>query len=120
MTQYEIQVLDCRDNPTYSDGTTGAVYGQFPPLANACRKPGEWQTYDILWTGPEFDGSLCISPPYVTVLHNGIVVQHHREIQGPTRHREVTSQSPHPSELPLKLQDHGNPVRYRNVWIRQL
>lgn len=120
MGLYEIQVLDCYDNPTYPDGTTAAIYGQYPPLVNACRKPGEWQTYDIAWEGPRFDGERLVRPAYVTILHNGIVVHHHAELQGPTQHRRTAAYAPHPTEGPLELQDHGDPVRFRNIWYRPL
>jgi len=120
MGQYEIQVLDCYDNPTYPDGTTGGVYGQYPPLVNACRKPGEWQVYDIIWSGPRFDGDRTIRPAHVTVILNGVVLHNHVELQGPTQHRQLASYSPHPEVGPLKLQDHGDLVRFRNVWYRPL
>ena len=120
MGQYEIQVLDCYENPTYADGTTGAVYGQYPPLVNACRKPGEWQTYDIIWTGPKFDGDTLISPAFVTVLLNGVVLHYHRSLQGPTQHRNLAHYEPHPAVGPLKLQDHGDLVRFRNIWYRPI
>jgi hypothetical protein len=120
MGRYEIQVLDCYDNPTYADGTTAAVYGQHPPLVNACRKPGEWQTYDIVWITPRFEGERLVAPAYVTVFHNGVVVHHHREILGPTTHRRVMPYAPHPPTGPLRLQDHGHPVRFRNIWYRPL
>jgi hypothetical protein len=117
---YEIQVLDCYDNPTYSDGTTAAIYGQYPPLVNACRKPGEWQTYDIIWVGPRFDGDKVTRPASVTVLHNGVVVHHATQLNGPTSHRSAPAYQPHAEEGPLRLQDHGDLVRYRNIWYRPL
>ena len=120
MGRYEIQVLDCYDNPTYADGTTAAIYGEFPPLVNACRRPGEWQSYDILWTAPRFDGERLISPAYVTILFNGVVVHNHRELTGPTTHRAVEPYRPHAASGPLRLQDHGDRVRYRNIWYRPL
>jgi hypothetical protein len=120
MGRYEIQVLDCYDNPTYADGTTAAVYGQFPPLVNACRKPGEWQTYDIIWEGPRFEGETLTRPARVTVIHNGVVVHHAVELQGPTHHRQTASYSPQPEVGPLSLQDHGDLVRFRNIWYRPL
>src|SRR3712207_4932523 len=91
MGRYEIQVLDCYENPTYADGTTAAIYGQYPPLVNACRPPGEWQTYDIIWLSPRFEEDRLVRTAYVTVLHNGIVVHHHTELLGPTRHRQSAS-----------------------------
>jgi hypothetical protein len=115
---YEIQVLDCYDNPTYADGATGAIYGQFPPLVNPIRKPGDWNVFDILWTGPRFDGNTLVRPAYVTVLLNGLVIHNHRQLQGPTRHRELASYVAHPPEGPLMLQDHGDLVRFRNIWYR--
>jgi len=120
MGRYEIQVLDCYENPTYPDGATAAIYGQYPPLVNACRKPGEWQTYDIVWLGPRFEGEELIRPAIVTVFHNGIVVHHATELLGTTGHRRLPSYKPHPPFGPLVLQDHGDPVRYRNIWYRPL
>jgi len=120
MGRYEIQVLDCYDNPTYADGTVGAIYGQYPPLVNASRKPGEWQSYDIVWIAPRFEGTKLVSPPYCTVIHNGVVVQYHRELIGPTTHRKVAEWESHPSKGPLRLQDHNNTTRFRNIWYRPL
>jgi hypothetical protein len=120
MGLYEVQVLDCYDNLTYPDGQTAAIYGQYPPLVNACRPPGQWQTYDIVFEAPRFDGEKLVKPARATVFHNGVVVQNAREIQGPTQHRALAVYHAHPPKLPLKLQDHGNPVRYRNLWIRPL
>jgi hypothetical protein len=120
MGQYEIQVLDCYDNPTYADGTTAAIYGQYPPLVNACRKPGEWQTYDIIWKAPRFNGDQVVSPAQVTVLHNGVVVHHATELKGQTQHRNAPSYKAHDSVGPLRLQDHGDLVRFRNIWYRPL
>jgi hypothetical protein len=117
---YEIQVLDSYQNKTYPDGMAGAVYGQYPPLANASRKPGEWQSYDIVFEGPRFDpqGKL-LKPAFVTVLHNGVLIQNHVEIKGETG-SDPPSYAPHASKMPLHLQDHGCPVRYRNIWVREL
>lgn len=120
MGVYEIQVLDSYENRTYSDGQAGSVYGQTPPLVNACRKPGEWQTYDIIFESPTFEGRKVTSPGYVTVIHNGVVVQHRTEIKGRVAHKDPPRYAPHGEKLPLLLQDHGNPVRFRNVWIRPL
>jgi hypothetical protein len=121
MGLYEIQVLDSYENKTYADGQASAVYGQYPPLVNASRPPGQWQSYDIVFHGPRFsqDGTLT-RPARVTVLHNGVLVQDNVELTGPTAHGERPAYKPTPEKLPLALQDHGNPVRYRNVWIRSL
>lgn len=118
MGKYEIQVLDNYENPTYPDGTIGAVYGQYPPLANPMRKPGEWNVYDILWQAPLFDGYKVVRPARVTVLFNGVVLHHAVELQGPTEHRILATYSPHPVVGPLELQDHGDLVRFRNIWYR--
>lgn len=120
MGRYEIQVLDNYENSTYADGYAGAIYGEFPPLVNACRKPGEWQSYDIIWLGPRFEGERLIRPAYLTVLHNGLVVQYHQMLIGPTSHKKVAAWEPHPPEGPLMLQDHRNPVRFRNIWYRPI
>ena len=120
MGRYEIQILDSYKNRSYADGQAAALYGQHPPLANACRAPGEWQTYDISFRAPRFaeDGKL-ISAARVTVIHNGIVVQNGQDFMGPTRHRTTTSYKKHGTG-PIKLQDHGNPIRFRNIWVRKL
>lgn len=120
MGRYEVQVLDCYDNRTYADGQTGALYGQKPPDVNACRAPGEWQSYDIVFHAPHFDGEKLASPARVTVFQNGIVVQDDIAFLGTTGHRTLAQYSPHPPQGPIVLQDHGNPVRYRNIWIRPL
>jgi hypothetical protein len=120
MSRYEIQVLDVYQNPTYADGQAGAIYGQWPPLASPARKPGEWNTYDILWEAPRFDGEKLVKPAFVTVLYNGVMVHHHKELMGPMVYRQVAHYTPHEAEEPLMLQDHNNPVRYRNIWIRRL
>jgi hypothetical protein len=117
---YEIQVLDCYNNPTYADGTTGAIYGQYAPLVNACRPPGEWQSYDIIWDAPKFEGDKLISPARVTVLLNGVVLHHGTTLLGPTTHRDISDYKPHAAQGPLELQDHGDLVRFRNIWYRPL
>lgn len=121
MGKYEVQILDSFKNPTYFDGQTGSIYKQHPPLVNACRKPGEWQTYDIIFSAPKFgDGGKVTKPAYVTVLHNGVLVQNHFEIEGTSAWDAAPKYETHPDKLPLHLQDHGNPVRFRNIWIREL
>lgn len=119
MNRYEIQVLDCYENQTYADGSTGAIYGEFPPLVNACRKPGEWQAYDIFWKAPRFDGDSLVAPAYVTIMHNGIMIHHHCALLGPTGHRNAPEYTPH-GDAPIRLQDHGDLVRYRNIWARRV
>src|SRR5246127_3486176 len=118
---YEIQVLDSYQSKTYADGQAGAVYGQFPPLVNASRPPGQWQTYDIIFHGPRFDANGKLTrPARVTVLHNGVLVQDNVELTGPTGHHQRPPYTAGPEKLPLSLQDHNHPVRYRNIWIREL
>jgi hypothetical protein len=118
---YETQVLDSYQSKTYADGQAAAIYGQYPPLANASRPPGQWQTYDIVFHGPRFakDGKL-LRPARETVFHNGVLVQDNVELSGPTAHGKRPPYEPQPEKLPLALQDHNHPVRYRNIWIREL
>ncbi len=121
MGLYEVQILDSYDNVTYADGQLGAIYGEYPPLVDVARKPGEWQTYDIVFRAPRFDGTTLVSPAYATVILNGVLVQDHRRIMGWTS----ATMTPHTymptdPELPLLLQDHNFPVRFRNIWIRRL
>jgi hypothetical protein len=118
--QHEIQVLDCYNNDTYPDGQCSSVYAENPPLVNACRKPGEWQTYDIIFHQPIWEGDKVKYPGTVTVLHNGVLTQDHWEFEGLSTHCQRRPLSPYPSKLPLRLQDHGNPVRFRNIWIREI
>ncbi len=120
MARYEIQVLDMWDNATYADGGAGAIYGQWPPLATPARKPGEWNTYDIVFEAPRFEGEKLVKPAYFTVFYNGVVVHNRKESMGPMVYRQVAHYTPHAAEEPLMLQDHNNPVRYRNIWIRRL
>jgi hypothetical protein len=119
MRRYETQVLDNFENRTYADGMAGCVYGQTPPLANACKKPGEWQSYDIVFQAPRFDGDTLVSPAYVTVFLNGILVQHKTEILGSTVHKKLPVYKPHGKDA-IMLQDHNNNTRFRNIWIREL
>jgi hypothetical protein len=121
MDRYEVQVLDSYENKTYYHGQAGAVYKQHAPLVNASRKPGEWQTYDIVFRAPKFDEQgKVIDRARVTVLHNGVLIQNNVEIYGITYNDRPALYIAHPREEPLHLQDHGNPVRYRNIWIRRL
>lgn len=121
MGQYEVQVLDSYENETYADGQAAAVYGQYPPLVNAMRAPGEWNTYDIIFKRPRFDRSGdLVQPATVTVLHNGVLVQDHEVLTGPSGHHARPAYEPHPDALPISLQDHDHPVRFRNIWLREL
>jgi hypothetical protein len=119
--RYEIQVLDSYDNKTYPDGQAGALYGQSPPLVNASRGPGQWQTYDIVFESPRWDdkGELTRKGS-VTLFHNGVLVHNKRELIGGTSHRQINPYKPHPPQGPIELYEHGNPVRFRNIWIRPL
>jgi len=118
---YEVQVLDSYRSQTYPDGQAAAVYGQFPPLVNAARAPGVWQSYDIIFHGPRFDAAGHLTrPARMTVLHNGVLVQDDAELSGPTAHHQRPPYAAQPEKLPLALQDHGDPVRYRNIWLRAL
>lgn len=118
---YEVQVLDSYQNPTYADGQAAAMYGQTPPEVNACRKPGEWQTYDITFRSARFDKDGKVKKPAtVTVVHNGITVHDKREYLGPSTHKRVANYNRKVKEGPISLQDHGNPVRFRNVWVQKL
>ena len=121
MGLYELQVLDSYQADTYADGQAGAIYGQYPPLANASRPPGEWQTYDIAFRRPRFDKDGKLSEPArVTLIHNGILVQNNEELWGGTNWLESAPYEAHADRGPIELQDHGHPVRFRNIWIREL
>lgn len=124
MDRYESQILDCDNNPTYADGMAGAIYGQTPPLVNAVRKAGEWQSYDILFTAPKLDAAgKVLEPARITTLINGVLVQNNTVIQGPTKHKNITNyDGVFPAKAAIRLQDHKNepPVRLRNIWIRPL
>jgi hypothetical protein len=120
MSTYEIQVLDSYENKTYADGQGGAVYGQYPPLVNASRPPGQWQSYDVIFHAPRFASGKLKIPARVTLLHNGVLVQDNVVLTGPTAHGERPAYKAGSEKAPLQLQDHGNPVRYRNIWIREL
>jgi 3-keto-disaccharide hydrolase len=121
MERYEVQVLDSYNNKTYYHGQAGAIYKQYAPLVNASRKPGDWQSYDIIFKAPNFDEQGKVTErARVTVLHNGVLIQNNVEIYGNTFHDRPALYIAHGPKASLKLQDHGNPVRYRNIWIRQL
>ncbi|NOT09315.1 MAG: DUF1080 domain-containing protein [Gemmatimonadales bacterium] len=121
MGRYEVQVLDSYGNSTYPDGQAAALYGQFPPLVNASRKPGEWQSYDIVFRRPRFDPSgALLSPATFTVFHNGVLVQDAVGLTGVTAHTGRPPYEAHPDRLPISLQDHQHPVRFRNIWLREL
>jgi hypothetical protein len=123
MEMYEIQVLDSYNNPTYADGQCAALYGQAVPLVNACRKPGEWQSYNIIFHRPTFKNGKVDRKARFTVFHNGVLVHDNVELQGGTGWmgpHAVTDYVPHGDKGALSLQDHGNPVRFRNIWIREL
>ena len=121
MGLYEVQVLQSHNNPTYADGTTGALYGQKPPLVNATSPQGEWQSFDIAFEPPVYDGETVSQPAKVTVIHNGVVVQHGESYMGPTQWRKVASYpAKHPANGPISLQFHGDPMEYRNMWVRPL
>lgn len=121
MGKYELQVLDNYNNRTYSNGQAGGIYKQLPPLVNACRPPGEWQTYDVIFTAPVFyeDGSVK-SQARITVFHNGVLVQNDKALWGSTQYIGIATYDKHAAKEPIILQDHGNPVSYRNIWIRPL
>lgn len=119
--KYEIQVLDSYNNVTYADGQAASMFGQYPPLVNASRPPGEWQTYDVIWHGPRFDGKGKLTrPAHITVFHNGVLVQDDVTLSGPTAFKKRPPYTPDPVKMPLALQDHEFPVRFRNIWIREL
>lgn len=120
MGRYEIQVLDSYQNPTYADGQAGAIYGQWPPLANASRPPGEWQAYDIIFEAPKFEGERLVKPAYFTVFHNGVLLHNRQQSMGPMVYRQVAKYTPHPAEDSLVLQNHNSKVKYRNIWIRKI
>lgn len=121
MSAYELQILDSYDNTTYFDGQCGSIYKEFPPLVNASRKPGEWQTYDVVFMAPKFDAQgKLLKPAYMTVLHNGVLVQNHAKLLGSTFWHKPPAYEAHAAKMPMQLQYHLNPVRFRNIWIREL
>jgi len=120
MGRYEIQILDSFQNRTYPDGQAAAIYGQYPPLVNACRPPGEWQSFDGIFTAPRFREGQVETPAYLTLFHNGVVVHNHTAILGGATHRALPVYTPHGPRGPIGLQDHGFPLRFRNIWVREL
>jgi len=120
MGLYEVQIMDSHGKTIYADGIAGSIYGQNPPFANVSRAAGAWQSFDIIFYAPRWDGNTLTRQGHVTVFHNGVLVQSHWPLEGPTRHLSRTSQVPHANKLPLSLQAHSSPVRYRNIWIREL
>lgn len=121
MGRYELQVLDSFNNPTYFEGQAASIYKQTPPLANAMRKPGEWNTYDVFWTCPRFNSSnQLVEPAYITVVHNGVLVQNHFALRGDTPWARPPRYVNIGPKGPIAIQDHGNPVRFRNIWVREI
>jgi hypothetical protein len=119
MDKYEIQVLDSYENDTYHDGQAGAIYKQTPPSVNAMRPPGQWNSYDIFWTAPRFDESgKLVSPAYITAVHNGVLLLNHFELLGDTPYNRPPKYTAHDETGPISIQDHGNPVGFRNIWVR--
>lgn len=121
MGKYELQVLDSYNNETYYNGQAGSIYKQHIPLVNASLGPGEWQSYDVIFMAPRFNPEgQVLHPAYFTVFHNGVLIQNHVALRGPTEYIGIPVYKPHDSKLPLSLQYHGNPVSFRNIWIREL
>jgi len=118
--KYELQIIESHDSKIYADGIAGAVYGQTPPLVNVAKQPGEWQTYDIVFTAPRFDGDKLARPAYFTVFWNGVLVQYHTAALGSTKHRAVATYDSRETTGPIVLQKHGSAVRFRNIWVRPL
>ena len=120
MNRYEVQILDSYKNKTYFDGQCGAIYKQTPPLVNASREPGEWQTYDIIWKAPRFLDGKLESPAFITVLHNGVLILNHFQLQGDTSYNRAPKYMPHPEKDSIRLQYHLHPLRFRNIWVREI
>lgn len=119
--RHEIQILDSFENPTYPDGSAGSLYGQWPPLVNASRGPGKWQTYDVIFEAPKWDANdKLISPGFVTLLHNGVLVHHKKAYNGPTSHKRASDYKRVQNSRTISLQDHGNPMKFRNIWARSI
>jgi hypothetical protein len=120
MGRYEVQVLSSYNNPTYADGSAGSIYGLYPPMVNPCLPEGEWNSYDIVFEAPRFAGDKLTKPAYVTLFFNGVLAHNRAELLGSTAHEPIAVYTPHPPELPLVLQGHAGPARFRNIWIRRL
>ncbi len=120
MGHYEIQVLSSYNNPTYPDGSAGAIYGLYPPMVNPCLPEGQWNSYDIGFEAPRFEESKLVKPAYVTLFFNGVLVHNRMALLGTTSREPIAAYTPHPPELPLVLQGHAGPARFRNIWIRRL
>lgn len=120
LDRYELQILASNPNVTYADGMAGAIYGQYPPLANACRPQGQWNVYDVVFRAPVFDGARLVRPATMTAFLNGVLVQDNAELLGSTAHKARAAYEPHDDTGPIRLQDHGDPIRFRNIWVRRL
>ena len=121
MGMYELQVLDSHESETYADGMAGAMYGQYPPLVNAALPQGKWQTYDAVFRAPRYENGKLVEPARATVFFNGVLVQDNVKLLGPTKHKGLADYpDKHPEKGPIELQDHGNPQRFRNIWVREL
>jgi hypothetical protein len=120
MGKYEIQVLSSYDNPTYPDGSAGSIYGLYPPMVNPCLPEGEWNSYDVVFEAPKFEQGKLLKPAYVTLIFNGLIVHNRVELLGVTSREPIAAYTPHAAELPLSLQGHSGPARFRNIWIRRL
>jgi len=120
MGKYEVQIIESHDSHIYADGNAGAIYGQYPPMVNPARKPGQWQTFDIVFAAPKFEGDKLVKPAYFTVFYNGVLVQNHKASLGPMKHRVLATYDSKDTTGPLALQQHGSAVRFRNIWIRPL
>jgi hypothetical protein len=120
MGRYELQVLSSYDNPTYADGAAGALYGLYPPMVNPCLPEGEWNTYDAVFEAPRFESEKLVKPAFLTLFFNGVMVHNRAQLLGATSRLPLATYTPHPPELPISLQSHVGPARYRNIWVRRL
>jgi hypothetical protein len=120
MGRYELQVLSSYDNPTYADGSAGSIYGLYPPMVNPCLPEGQWNSFDVVFEAPRFDGDKLVKPAFLTLFFNGLVVHNRAQLLGATARLPIAAYTPHEPELPLSLQAHVGPARYRNIWVRRL